>query len=203
MLSEFEDKVTTFTLDNGLTFVVVERHDAPVASFATYADVGSVDEPVGQTGIAHMFEHMAFKGTTTIGTENIERELELLGKQEEIARELRLERAKGAQADTARINELEAQLEKATERAKEPVVQNEFDRILSQAGMQGMNASTSADATRYFYSLPANKIELFFALESDRFKNPVLREFYTERDVVMEERRTRTESSPQGRLVEE
>jgi predicted Zn-dependent peptidase len=203
LLSEFEDKVTTFTLDNGLTFVVVERHDAPVASFVTYADVGSVDEPVGQTGIAHMFEHMAFKGTTTIGTENIERELELLEKQEEIAQKLRLERAEGAQADTARINELEAQLKKATERAKEPVVQNEFDRILSQAGMQGMNASTSADATRYFYSLPANKIELFFALESDRFKNPVLREFYTERDVVMEERRTRTESSPQGRLIEE
>jgi len=203
LLSEFEDKVTTFKLDNGLTFVVVERHDAPVASFVTYADVGSVDEPVGQTGIAHMFEHMAFKGTTTIGTENIERELELLEKQEEIAQKLRLERAEGTQADTARINELEAQLKKATERAKEPVVQNEFDRILSQAGMQGMNASTSADATRYFYSLPANKIELFFALESDRFKNPVLREFYTERDVVMEERRTRTESSPQGRLIEE
>ena len=203
LLRAFEDQVTTFTLDNGLTFVIIERHDAPVASFVTYADVGSVDEPVGQTGIAHMFEHMAFKGTTTIGTEDIEAEMNLLRQQENIALELRRERAKGAQADTARINELQEEFKLATEEAKQVIKQNEFDRLLSQAGMTGMNASTSADATRYFYSLPANKVELFFALESDRFKNPVLREFYTERDVVMEERRMRTESSPQGRLIEE
>lgn len=202
LLGQFEDKVTTFTLDNGLTFVIVERHDAPVISFNTYADVGSVNEPRGQTGIAHMFEHIAFKGTTTIGTTGIEAEMDLLEEQEAIFQELKRERAQGAQADTARINELEQEFKVVTEKAKELVEQNEFDRILQQAGMTGLNASTSSDATNYYYSLPENKIELFFALESDRFLNPVLREFYTERDVVMEERRS-SESQPIGRLIEE
>jgi predicted Zn-dependent peptidase len=201
--SQFEEKVTTFTLDNGLDFVVVERHDAPVASFATYADVGSVDEPEGKTGIAHMFEHMAFKGTTTIGTKDIEKEMQALERQEESYLQLRRERAKGPQADSSRIAKLEEQFEQATTNAESYIEEGEFENILERNGVSGLNASTSSDATRYFYSLPANKAELFFALESDRFANPVLREFYTERDVVMEERRQRTESSPTGRLVEE
>jgi predicted Zn-dependent peptidase len=203
LLRQFEEKVTTFTLDNGLEFVVVERHDAPVVSFATYADVGSVDEPEGKTGIAHMFEHMAFKGTTTIGTKDIETEMEALERQEEIYLQLRRERAKGPQADSSRIADLEEQFEQATEEAESYIEEGEFENILERNGVSGLGASTTPDATRYQYSLPANKVELFFALESDRFANPVLREFYTERDVVMEERRQRTESSPTGRLVEE
>src|SRR5512142_2988025 len=67
-LKEFEKKVTEFTLANGLHFIVVERHEAPVVSFHTYVNAGSVDDPSGETGIAHMFEHMAFKGTESIGT---------------------------------------------------------------------------------------------------------------------------------------
>ena len=203
LLRQFEEKITTFTLANGLDFVIIERHDAPVVSFHTYADVGSVNEPQGATGIAHMFEHMAFKGTTTIGTKDIEAELEALRREEELFLELRRERAQGAQADSARIQELEEEFGLANEDAKAFARQNEFDRLLQQAGATGLNASTFVDWTRYYYSLPANKLELFFVMESDRFLNPVLREFYQERDVVMEERRLRTESSPQGRLVEE
>jgi len=203
LLQQYEDKVTTFTLDNGLDFVVVERHDAPVVSFATYADVGSVDEPQGKTGIAHMFEHMAFKGTTTISTKDIDKEMQALERQEESYLQLRRERAKGPQADSSRIAELEEQFEQATKNAESYIEKGEFENILERNGVSGLNASTSSDATRYFYSLPGNKVELFFALESDRFANPMLREFYTERDVVMEERRQRTESSPTGRLVEE
>ncbi|MFP4228352.1 MAG: M16 family metallopeptidase [Salinivenus sp.] len=203
LLQEFEDKVTTFTLENGLDVVVVERPDAPVASFATYADVGSVDEPEGQTGIAHMFEHMAFKGTTTIGTQDIEAEMQALNEQEDIYLQLRRERMKGPQADSARIADLEEAFEAAQDEAQSQIDDGEFENILEREGTTDINASTSADATIYRYSLPANKIELFFALESDRFANPVLREFYTERDVVMEERRQRTESNPQGRLTEE
>lgn len=203
LLAAFEQKVTTFTLGNGLTFLVIERHDAPVVSMHTYAGVGGVNEPAGATGIAHMFEHMAFKGTTTVGTTDMEAEKQLLEREEDLYQELRRERAKGRQADTARVNELQEEFGVAKEEAKEVIQQNEFDRLLQQAGMTGLNASTSSDETRYFYSLPANKLELFFALESDRFLNPVLREFYQERDVVMEERRLRTDSSPQGRLIEE
>ena len=203
LLEQFEDKVTTFTLDNGLDFVVIERHDAPVASFATYADVGSVDEPEGKTGIAHMFEHMAFKGTTTIGTRDIEKEMQALKRQEEVYLQLRRERAKGPQADSSRIVGLEEQFDQATEEAESYIEEGEFENILERNGVSDLGASTTPDATRYYYSLPANKAELFFALEAERFANPVLREFYTERDVVMEERRQRTESSPAGRLVEE
>jgi len=203
MRAAFEEKTTAFTLDNGLTVVVVERHDAPVASFATYADVGSVNEPEGKTGIAHMFEHMAFKGTTTIGTKDIEKEMEVLQRQEDLYLQLRRERMKGPQADSARIEELEQQFQEAQEEAESYIEDGEFENILERNGVSDLNASTSADATIYRYSLPANKAELFFALEADRFKHPVLREFYTERDVVMEERRQRTESSPVGRLVED
>lgn len=202
LLAQFEEKTTTFALDNGLTFVVVERHEAPVVSFATYADVGSVNEPEGKTGIAHMFEHMAFKGTTTIGTQDIEEEMEALRRQEEIYLQLRREEAKGPKADSARIAALEKQFEEATNAAESHIQDGEFENILEREGVNNLNASTSRDATVYRYSLPANKIELFFALESDRFVNPVLREFYTERDVVMEERRG-SESNPIQRLLEE
>lgn len=203
LLSEFEDKVTTTTLENGLTVVVVEREEAPVVSFHTHADVGSVNEPAGRTGIAHMFEHMAFKGTTSIGTNDIEAEMAALRRQEDIYLRLREERLKGPRADSARIDSLQRQFEAAQEEAQSYVEQGEFENILKREGVTGMNAYTTADATGYMYSLPANKLELFFAMEADRFRNPVLREFYTERDVVMEERRQRTESSPTGRLIEE
>jgi len=202
LMSTFEEKVTTFTLENGLEFVVVEDHEAPVVSFTTYADVGAVDEPQGKTGLAHMFEHMAFKGTTTIGAKNVEKEVAALRRQEEVYQKLRRERAKGAQADSSRIEELKQKFEDAQKEAESYIEGGEFENLLEREGATGINAATSADATMYFYELPANKVELFFALESDRFANPVLREFYTERDVVMEERRQRYESAPFGRLRE-
>lgn len=201
LLAQFEDQTTTFTLDNGMTFIVVERHDAPVASFFTYADVGSVDEPSGQTGVAHMFEHMAFKGTRTIGSRDIEAELAMLEREEEAYLALRAAHLDGAPQAT--VDSLKAQFAALQDSAKALVEESAFDQLLSRNGAVGMNAFTSADQTGYFYSLPSNKAELWFATESDRFANPVLREFYQERDVVMEERRLRTDSNPIGRLIEE
>ncbi len=203
MLSQFEQKVTEFTLDNGLTFIVVERHEAPVVSFFTYADVGGVDEVKGITGIAHMFEHMAFKGTTTIGSKDLDREMEAMHHVDEAYTALKAEKRKGARADPDRLAELEEAFEASQKEAQEWTENGEFEKVIERAGGTGLNATTSSDATRYFYNLPANKIELWFSLESDRFINPVLREFYVERDVVMEERRMRTESNPTGRLIEE
>ena len=201
LLAAFEPDVTEFTLANGMTFIVVERHDAPVVTFFTYADVGSVDEPLGQTGVAHMFEHMAFKGTTTLGTRDLAAEQAALRAEE--AAYLRLRRAQtgGAPADT--LAGYETRFVALRDTAKAFVDDAAFDALLSRNGAVGMNATTSADRTAYFYSLPSNKVELWFNTESDRFQNPVLREFYQERDVVMEERRLRTESNPVGRLVEE
>jgi predicted Zn-dependent peptidase len=202
-LTDFAKRVTEFKLDNGLKFIAVERHEAPVAAFYTYADAGSVDEVKGITGLAHLFEHMAFKGTTTVGTKDLTKELEAIQKEDEAFERLRREQNKGALADTAKVKQLTAEFEAARKAAQELVVSNEIGEAIDRAGGVGLNASTSWDATDYYYSLPSNKLELWFTLESDRFLNPVLREFYVERDVVMEERRLRTESQPFGRLIEE
>ena len=202
-LAEFQKKVTEFTLDNGLKFIVVERHEAPVASFHTYADVGSVDEVTGITGLAHVFEHMAFKGTATVGTKDLEKELEAIQRVDDVFSRFRSERNKGVLADTVLIEQLEEEFDAASKAAQEWAESSEMDRANEYAGGVGINASTGSDATHYYSSLPSNKIELWFSLESDRFLNPVLREFYIEKDVVMEERRLRVESSPSGRLFEE
>ena len=82
-LEAFEEKVTEFTLDNGLHFIIVEREVAPVAHFFTYVDVGAANEPVGATGIAHIFEHMVFKGSHTIGTTNYQQEIQYINQMDD------------------------------------------------------------------------------------------------------------------------
>ncbi len=201
-LQDFEKKVTTFTLANGLQFLVIERHDAPVVSFHTYVNAGAVDDPSGSTGLAHMFEHMAFKGTSAIGSKNWLKEKAALDAIERAYDNVEAERNKGFRADKAKLATLEANLKDAIGTADSYVESNEYDRIVESNGGVGMNAGTSEDNTQYFYSFPSNRLELWFLLESERFLRPVLREFYKERDVVREERRMRVESSPQGMLVE-
>ncbi|MDP9170535.1 MAG: insulinase family protein [Acidobacteriota bacterium] len=202
-LHEFEKRVTEFTLSNGLHFIVLERHEAPVVSFHTYVNAGSVDDPKGKTGIAHMFEHIAFKGTDTIGTTNPVAEKKALADVERVYDRLDAERNKLEKADPARLKALEAELDAIIEKANSFVVQNLYPQIIDENGGVGMNASTGEDSTNYFYNFPANRIELWFYLESARFLHPVAREFYKERSVVREERRMRTESNPQGKLLEQ
>jgi predicted Zn-dependent peptidase len=201
-LTDFEKKVTTFSLPNGLQFLIIERHDAPVVSFHTYVNAGAVDDPSGSTGIAHMMEHMAFKGTPTIGSKNWAKERSALDNIEKAYDKLDAERNKGFRADPEKVKSLEAAVKDAIETADSYVEPNEYDRIVESNGGVGMNAETSEDSTQYYYSFPSNRLELWFLLESERFLNPVLREFYKERDVVREERRMRVESSPQGLLIE-
>jgi predicted Zn-dependent peptidase len=202
LLKEFEKKVTEFSLPNGLHFIIVERHEAPVVSFHTYVNAGSVDDPSGATGIAHMFEHMAFKGTESIGTTNWPQERKALEGIEAVYDQLEAESNKGPKADPAKVSALENQLQAAIDHAESYVAPNEYPRLIEENGGVGMNASTGYDATQYFYSLPSNRIELWFLLESQRFLHPVFREFYKERDVVQEENRMRVESNPQGKLLE-
>jgi len=201
-LESFEEKVTEFTLDNGLHFIVIERHVAPVASFVTFVDVGGANEPVGNTGIAHIFEHMAFKGTHYIGTTDWDAEKKAIEKVE-AAYKAWLDEKRKPDTDDEKLETLWKAFTDAQEASKQYVVNNEFSQIIQKNGGTGLNAFTSADGTGYFYSLPQNRAELWFNLEADRFKNPVFREFYVEKDVVMEERRMRTDSSPVGRLLEE
>ena len=201
-LADFEKKVTEFTLANGLHFLVVERHGAPVVSFHTYVNAGSVDDPNGQTGIAHMMEHMAFKGTETIGSKNYAQEKIALANIEKIYDQLEQERYKGVKANPDKLKSLEADLKGAIERADSLVNPNEYDRLIEENGGVGLNAGTAMDTTNYYLNYPANRLELWFLLESERFVRPVFREFYKERDVVREERRMRVESSSQGLLLE-
>ena len=201
-LTEFEKKVTTFTLDNGLTFVVVKRDVAPVVSFVTYVDVGGVNEPLGNTGIAHIFEHMVFKGDTYIGTTNWEEEQVVIEQLDQAYIAWYREKSK-ANADSTALASLWATFTQLQDKAKTYVKNNEFTQIIEQSGGNGINAATGSEQTFYYYSLPENKIELWFNLESARFKNPVFREFYVEKEVIKEERRMRTENNPIGRLLEE
>jgi predicted Zn-dependent peptidase len=198
-----QSHVTNFTLKNGMTFIVLERHQAPVASFLTYADVGSVQEVKGITGLAHIFEHMAFKGSPAIGGTNYADEKNALDHVDRAFNALRDERHKGAKADPEKLKKLEADFDAAQEGAGRFVVKGEFADAIDRAGGRDINASTGQDFTRYFFSLPSNSTELWFYLESERFLSPVLREFYKEKDVVMEERRMRSENDPIGKLLEE
>jgi predicted Zn-dependent peptidase len=201
-LKEFEKSVTEFTLPNGLHFIVLERHAVPVVSFHTYVSAGAVNDPEGKTGLAHMFEHMAFKGTESIGTRNWAEEKKALAEVEKSYDELEAERFKGPRADSDKVRVLQNSLRAELDKANTFVDPNLYPRIIEENGGVGLNASTGEDSTNYFYNLPANRIELWFLLESGRFLRPVFREFYKERDVVREERRMRTESDPQGKLVE-
>jgi predicted Zn-dependent peptidase len=192
--------LTEFRLENGLKFLVLERHQAPVVSFLTYADVGGVDEVTGKTGLAHFLEHLAFKGTSRIGTKDYRTEKPLLDRLEQLDGQIR---AAKAAKNTPEVAKLQATFKSVEAEATKIVKQNELGQIVEQAGGEGLNANTSTEATRYFYSFPANKLELWMSLESERFLDPVLsREFYKEKDVILEERRLRVENSPIGLMVE-
>jgi predicted Zn-dependent peptidase len=201
-LKEFEKRVTEFVLPNGMNFIVLERHEAPVVAFDMFANVGAVDDPAGQSSMAHMFEHMIGKGTTTVGTKNWPAERKALERVEMLYDRLEEERRKGARADKEKLKQLEAEFKDAVESANNFVEQNAYPRVIEEYGGVGFNAGTAQDYTTYFYSLPANKMELWFMLSSEWLKRPVFREFYKERDVVREERRMRVESSVQGKLME-
>jgi predicted Zn-dependent peptidase len=192
-------QVTQFKLDNGMTFVVLERPRSPVASFLIQADVGGANEPDGKTGVAHSLEHLAFKGTQKIGTTDYKAEKPLLEKQDELFEQMQAAKASGKTQEVAKFK---AEFDKIEAEAGQFVKRNEFGKIVEQAGGVGLNAATSTDSTMYFYSLPANKLELWMSLESERFLEPVFREFYKEKQVILEERRLRTENSAIGQMVE-
>ena len=203
-------------LSNGMKVLLLERNDAPSISGGWVARVGSVDERPGITGMAHLFEHMMFKGTPTIGTKDYEKDIEIIAAQEKVRDAMRSEERRmremwrrGEITDlqdpdqkTAEWKQLNEEFKKLVEDHRKVIVNNEFDRIYTANGGSGMNAYTSYDHTAYFITVPANKLELFMWMESERLLRPVLREFYAERDVVFEERRMRTESTPLGKFFE-
>ncbi|HEX4020932.1 MAG TPA: pitrilysin family protein [Acidobacteriaceae bacterium] len=202
-LTSFEKRVTVKVLPNGLTLILCERPGAPVFSYFTIVDAGSVQDPGGESGLAHMFEHLAFKGTKDIGTTNYPAEKVALAKVEIAYAAYDAEFRKRVGRDPAKLKALKAQFDAATAAAEKYVIPNQFTEIAEQNGAVGINASTSMDDTEYFWSMPINRLQLWAYMESDRIANPVPREFYKERSVVMEERRMRTDSDPMGYMEEQ
>ena len=209
--------VEEFELDNGMRFLLVSRPELTTVAAAWVAHVGSADERPGITGLAHFFEHMMFKGTHTIGTKDIERDLEIIAEQEAVQEQIRAElreqrrRYRLGEIDdpydpayrTDTLNALRAEFQELVEEQRELMVKDELDKVYTDGGGTSLNAFTSNDFTVYINQLPANRLELWFWLESDRLLNPVFSEFYAERDVVYEDRRLRTESTPTGRYDEQ
>lgn len=198
--SSIKDRISEFTLPNGLKFVLMEDHSVPIASFVTYANAGASDERIGIYGISHFLEHMAFKGTSEVGTKNYEQEKKLFARMDAVFERILVEK-NNINPDREKIKQWTAELEKLKEEAADYAVSNEFDTILKRNGGVGLNAFTSWDRTIYFFSLPSNRLELWACLESSRFTNPVFREFYKEREVIREERRVRVDNSPLGKLL--
>jgi len=202
-VASFEKRITVKKLDNGLTLLICERPEAPVFSFFSLVDAGSAQDPMNETGLAHMFEHMAFKGTDKIGTKDYSAEKPALEKVEAAYATYILERDKSVGRDETKLKQLEKAWKDAIAEADQYVNPNEFGKLIEQNGGEDLNAFTNYDETAYHYSLPANRVELWAYLESERFLHPVMREFYKERNVVIEERRLRTDSNPIGRLLEQ
>ena len=209
--------VEEVTLDNGMTLLLLPRPGDPNVAAGWVAKVGSVYERPGITGVAHLFEHMMFKGTDTIGTRNIEQDLQLIAELDELKARIGVEEAalleshRLGQIDdpsdpvlrSARHQELAEQFDALLSEQSQLLIKEDFSRLYSGQGASGMNAMTSYDFTLYFVNVPANKLELWFWMESDRLLNPVFREFYAEREVVHEERRLRTDSTPTGKFQEQ
>ena len=209
--------VEEIVLDNGMRLLLLPRPGDPNVAAGWVAKVGSVYERPGITGVAHLFEHMMFKGTATIGTRNIEQDLQIIAELDQVKAAIRVEEAALLEEErlgriedandpalrTGRHQELVDRFDELLAQQEELLVKEDFSRIYSGQGASGMNAGTSYDFTLYFVNVPANKLELWFWMESDRLLNPVFREFYAERDVVHEERRLRTDSTPIGKFQEQ
>lgn len=198
-LKEFEKRVSAFTLANGLQFIVAERRDTPVVSFHTYVPTGSVEDPGGRTGLAHMIEHMAFKGTESIGTRDWAAEKKALDAIEEAHDRLEAERGK-PQPDTGKVGAAQIAVNRAIAAAQTYVKPGEYRRILEENGAVNITAAVTFDSSEYSYSLPSNRLELWFLMESQRLQRPVFREFYREREAMLEEFKERIETNVQGRL---
>jgi predicted Zn-dependent peptidase len=197
-----EGRVVEKTLSNGMRVLMLRRPQAPIISFDITYKVGSVNEYAGITGIAHLYEHMAFKGTPTMGTSDYEKERPLIDQIERKRSDLNAETTRGNAADPARLASLSQEVARLEEEAQRFVLTNEMGELYERQGATGFNASTGRDVTSYTVSLPANRFPLWVAIEADRMRNPVMREFYQERDVVLEERQRSVETQPAGKLSE-
>jgi predicted Zn-dependent peptidase len=197
----------THTFPNGLQLIVVERDWSPTVAFVVRFKAGSADERPGITGSAHLLEHMLFKGTKNMGTTDYDAEVPLLAKIDTLGHELTaaVDKTRNPlyRGDMSAVDSLKAAIADVQSQEKQYIIKDEFWETYLKNGAGSLNASTGNDGTQYFVALPANRTQLWAYMESDRMAGPILREFYSERDVVYEERRLRTDNDPGGKLEEQ
>lgn len=199
--SDLEARVVEHTLANGMQFLIFERHESSLFSCVMSVEAGSVNEVTNKTGVAHLLEHLAFRGTKSVGTRDYKAEYRATVELDSAYE--RYMRLKDSDADSAYIEKLHDDFEAKKAKAASYIVEGEFFKIYELNGGSGLNAGTSYDNTSFIVTLPSNRFELWAAMESERLMNPVFRQFYEERDVVMEERRMGTDNSPSGLFWEE
>ena len=196
-----EKDVVEFKLDNGMRWLLVLRHQAPVFSGVIMIRAGGADEVPGKTGLAHMFEHMAFKGSSKLGTKDYSKEKPILGEIEKAGDELTIESLK-PKPDEKKVGELKAKLGELQKEAAKYQIKNEIWEIMGRNGAADLNAYTSKDVTAYHASMPVNRLEMWMDVISQMVSDSVYREFYTERSVILEERRGGIENDPDGKMAE-
>ena len=186
---DLESQVIEYTLDNGMKLLMVERHEAPRVVCHIYYRVGGVYERPGITGISHFHEHMMFKGTRTMGTSDFEKNDAINRHIDEVMDKIYREKFWSKEPDMEKVKIWQAQADSLMRAEKATIIKDDLWEFYMKNGGTGLNASTGQEITGYYVTLPANKVELQMWLESDRLMNPCFREFYSEKEVVREERR--------------
>jgi len=185
-------------LPNGLKVLMVKRPEAPLVRCILAYRVGSVNERPGITGISHFHEHMMFKGTRSMGIKpgTLAKDDEYNRQIDALMAQVAAEEARVKGRDEAKIAAWKKQVSELIDKEKkETIASEEIWGAYQEAGGTGLNASTGSEMTQYYVTLPKNALEIYLALEADRMVNPVFREFYSERDVITEERR-QSENGP-------
>ncbi len=195
-----KDNVIHKNLSNGINVLMLNRGYTPTLALLISFRAGSSDESYDTIGVAHMLEHMLFKGTDKIGTKDYKAEKKILKKIESAGGEL--DRLRLEDPESKEIAVLREKLKSLQKEHAKYVVSTPYSKIYTENGGVGFNASTSRDKTAYYIELPSSKMELWARLESERLRNPVLREFYLERGAVLEERLMRYDSVGSSNLFE-
>jgi len=182
-------EVKEHVLNNGLKILMIPKPGVPRVVCHIYYKVGSINERPGITGIAHIHEHMMFKGTKIMGVTDFEADDALNKKIDELMEKIYREKYWKKNGDQQKIAEWQKQAEELMKEEKKYIIKDHLWETYMKNGGTGLNASTSDEVTGYYVTLPANKVELQMMLEADRMMNSYFREFYSEKDVVMEERR--------------
>lgn len=190
MATDIQLDVKEHTLANGLKILMIQKSDIPRVVCHIYYKVGSINEKPGITGIAHLHEHMMFKGTRLMGVTDFDKQADINNRIDELMQKIYREKFWNADGgDKEKIAQWQNECDELVRSEKQYIIKDDLWTLYMKNGGTGLNASTSNEVTGYYVTLPSNKVELQMWLESDRMANAYFREFYSEKDVVMEERR--------------